>query len=709
MLKASLKIRILLVFIVSISVMASIFFIIVVRGTYDLGATQMSDQEELIKTLNKQEVKNYLQIAQEAVKASYDKTSDAKIVEKIKEDALMFEELLTFIYQEKKESMSEQALKELLIHVIQSYRYNKGAGYFFAYTPEGVNVAHESKNLIGKNLIDRKDVKGNYTVKPIIESALPGGNNVTKYFNKNPLSGEIEEKISYNFYFKPLNLIIGTGEYMSLIKAYHQNRAIETLSNLKYGNGGYFYAVKKLKDGKYSVVFNGANPKLRDTVFDLGDKDVDGKPYRQLLIQESMAHEEEGAYISYKYQNPTTGKVEPKMVYAKYFKDWEWFLVSNIYLQDVENNVATQKEKIDSNITHLIVKLILSGIVMVLIIFGVIYVVLGRVVNRPLDALTAKAADLARGEGDLTCKLDVDGNDEIGKAATQINHFIEKVHQTMIAAKGASSENTNLSNTLSTISQTITQRVEHSTELIADATKVSQTLRSEIESSVDEAKRSKEQIARANENLKSACAEIIALGNKVDESAHTEMELATRMRQLSSDADQVKNVLTVISDIADQTNLLALNAAIEAARAGEHGRGFAVVADEVRKLAERTQKSLMEINATINVIVQAIIDSGEQMNQNSEKVQELTHTAETVEEKIKETTSIMEMATKMSDKTVNDYIHTEKSIDVIVEKIESINTISHQNAQGLEDISVTSKDLRQMAENLNATLSTFKT
>lgn len=102
MLKASLKIRILLVFIVSISVMASIFFIIVVRGTYDLGATQMSDQEELIKTLNKQEVKNYLQIAQEAVKASYDKTSDAKIVEKIKEDALMFEELLTFIYQEKK-------------------------------------------------------------------------------------------------------------------------------------------------------------------------------------------------------------------------------------------------------------------------------------------------------------------------------------------------------------------------------------------------------------------------------------------------------------------------------------------------------------------------------------------------------------------------------------------------------------------------------
>jgi len=346
---------------------------------------------------------------------------------------------------------------------------------------------------------------------------------------------------------------------------------------------------------------------------------------------------------------------------------------------------------------------------MVIIIFGVIYMVLGRVVNRPLDALASKAADLARGEGDLTCKLDVDGQDEIGKAATQINHFIEKVHHTMVAAKNASSENATLSNTLSSISQTMSQRVEHSTLLIDDATKVSQALRKEIERSVGEAKRSKEEITKANENLKDACKEIVILGEKVDQSAQTEMELASRMRQLSSDAEQVKSVLTVISDIADQTNLLALNAAIEAARAGEHGRGFAVVADEVRKLAERTQKSLLEINATINVIVQAIIDSGEQMNHNSEQVQELTHTAQMVEEKIKETTSIMEMATKMSDKTVNDYISTEKSIDVIVEKIESINTISDQNAKGLEEITVTSGDLRQMAENLNATLSTFKT
>jgi len=234
-----------------------------IRGTHNLGASQIQSQEALIKNLNKQEVKNYLQIAQEAVKASYDKTNDANIVYKIKQDALAFEEVLTSIYDKKKTQLEDKVLKELLINVIQGYRYNNGAGYFFAYTPEGINVAHETESLIGKNLIERKDIKGNYTVKSIIQSALSGGDNIARYYNKNPLTGEVEGKISYNFYFKPLNIVIGTGEYMSLIKEYHQERAIETLSSLKYGDSGYFFAIKKTKEG-YSYVFHGAQADLKN-------------------------------------------------------------------------------------------------------------------------------------------------------------------------------------------------------------------------------------------------------------------------------------------------------------------------------------------------------------------------------------------------------------------------------------------------------------
>ena len=704
----SLKVRILLVFVFSITIIALIFFVLMIRGTYNLGSSQMKNQEALIKNLNKQEVKNYLQIAQESVKASYDKTNDANIVYKIKQDALAFEEVLISIYEKKKDQLDEKALKELLINVIQGYRYNGGAGYFFAYTPEGINIAHETQNLIGKNLIDRKDIKGNFTVKSIIQSALSGGDNVAKYYNKNPLTGEVEGKISYNFYFKPLNIIIGTGEYMSLIKEHYQEKAVEILSDLKYGSSGYFYAIKKTKEG-YAYVFHGAQPELKNKSFDLNGLDTNGVAYRKKVVEESIKNEKEGAFVIYSYENPETKKIEPKMVYAKYFKDWDWIIVSNIYLQEVENNVLLQKGKIDSDITALVLELLIFGVIMVIVVFGFIYLMLGRIVNRPLDSLTQRAADLARGEGDLTCKLEVHGEDEIGKAATQINHFIEKVHHTISSAKLASSENAVLSSKLSQTSHDISKRVEQSTLIINEATHISQSLRAEIESSVIEAKQSKIEIAKANENLKSAAQEIISLGHEVETSARTEMELASRMRQLSQDATQVKEVLTVISDIADQTNLLALNAAIEAARAGEHGRGFAVVADEVRKLAERTQKSLTEINATINVIVQSIVDSGDQMNINSEQVQELTHKAQIVEEKIKETTKIMEMATSMSDKTVQDYIHTEKNIDVIVQKIESINTLSRDNAQSLDEIVIASQDLNSMTEKLNVTLGTFKT
>ena len=120
----SLKIRILMVFIVSISIMALIFFTIVIRGANALGLSQMNTQAELIKNQNKQEVKNYLQIAQEAVKASYDKTKQENIVYKIKNDAIAFEEILTSMYETKKDTMDEKALRELLVHVIQGYRYN---------------------------------------------------------------------------------------------------------------------------------------------------------------------------------------------------------------------------------------------------------------------------------------------------------------------------------------------------------------------------------------------------------------------------------------------------------------------------------------------------------------------------------------------------------------------------------------------------------
>lgn len=123
---------------------------------------------------------------------------------------------------------------------------------------------------------------------------------------------------------------------------------------------------------------------------------------------------------------------------------------------------------------------------------------------------------------------------------------------------------------------------------------------------------------------------------RIQRVAHKEHELSDNLQTLAGNAQETKQILTTIGDIADQTNLLALNAAIEAARAGEHGRGFAVVADEVRKLAERTQKSLAETTATINILIQAINDNSDSLNKNMDEMMDLTQYVGSVDDKMGE-------------------------------------------------------------------------
>ncbi|WP_263832340.1 methyl-accepting chemotaxis protein [Sulfurospirillum oryzae] len=416
-----------------------------------------------------------------------------------------------------------------------------------------------------------------------------------------------------------------------------------------------------------------------------------------------------GGLIQYFFPKVKDGQPFLKYAYAVPFEPYNWMMGTGIYVDNVEAEVGKLKNQISDNVASQIRSFLLISIVLMILSIVTTMFIIKKTISNPLGDLIHRADNLSSGDGDLTRKLEVIGNDEIALASMSINRFIEKVRILISEAKNLSNENSSISHELSSTSLEVGRAVETSMQIVGNTTHKATSLKAEMNTNMGEAKAGKEELIKANGYLKDANNAILALTNDIQSSAATEIELAGKIQQLSHDAEQVKEVLVVIGDIADQTNLLALNAAIEAARAGEHGRGFAVVADEVRKLAERTQKSLQEINATINVIVQAIVDSSDQMTANSKKVESLATTASDVETKINNMFHVMGNATKVSDKTTENYLKTGTDIESMIDDVAQINDISSQNARSVEEIASAAEHLSRMTETLNLKLSEFRT
>ncbi|SCZ29987.1 methyl-accepting chemotaxis sensory transducer with Cache sensor [Pseudomonas sp. NFIX49] len=387
-------------------------------------------------------------------------------------------------------------------------------------------------------------------------------------------------------------------------------QVIKLLSSIKYGKDGYFFGY----DSETVRLFKANDPEGVGKSFK-DNRDPNGVYVNRDLVKVAK---DGSHYLQYSSPLPGNAKVlVPKLGYTEYLAKWDMAVGTSVNLDGIEAQVAVVEAKVQERMQGVVLSIVGVAVV-VLLVIAAAGMLLANTILRPLTLMKANLDDIAAGEGDLTRRLTITSQDELGELAGSFNRFVDKIHGLVRQITEMTSQLTGLVTQVSDQAQRSDQAMErqrHETDQVATAINEMSAAAQEVAKSAQNAAVAAQQTDEEGQTAKRVVAgSIKQIHALVDDIRSSGVSLDS----LQQDVSSIVGVLGVIRSIAEQTNLLALNAAIEAARAGEAGRGFAVVADEVRALASRTQISTQEIQGMIDRLQAGTQSAVEAMRRSSE-------------------------------------------------------------------------------------------